>query len=255
MAYFIVKGVFLKISIIVATYNSSKTLRECLDSIVTQKTSNIELIVVDGKSNDETMSIVESFGKMVDHVISDKDEGIYDAWNKGVKISSGNWIMYLGSDDVLCYGVLDKVLSFIDLNSDVDYISGKVMLVNGELKKIRVVGKPYKWSIFKTYMNVAHVASLHNRKLYDEYGGYDLSFKICGDYEFLLRAKRNLKAKYIDEILAKMRVGGVSSGSFDSLIEARSAKIKNNVKNHFLIYFDYYFSYVKLKVKVLIGYV
>jgi glycosyltransferase involved in cell wall biosynthesis len=198
---------------------------------------------------------VGSFGSSIDHVISEKDEGIYDAWNKGIKASCGEWIMYLGSDDVLCNGILEKKLSFIDSSPQVEYLSGKVMLVDENLNKIRIIGKPYDWSSFKTYMNVAHVASLHKRSLYEKFGYYDVQFKICGDYEFLLRMNRNLKAEYINEVFAKMRVGGASSGSFDSLVEARMAKLKNNIKNPFSIYFDYYYAVVKLKIKHIIGYV
>jgi glycosyltransferase involved in cell wall biosynthesis len=245
----------LKISIIIATYNSSKTLSQCLESIASQKNSCVELIVVDGKSSDETLSIVEDFEDTVDHVISEEDEGIYDAWNKGIKASFGEWIMYLGSDDVLCHGALDKILCFVNSNPGVDYISGKVMLVDEDLNKIRVVGKPYNWSYFKTYMNVAHVASLHNRRLYEKYGSYDLNFKICGDYEFLLRINKNLKAGYLDEVFAKMRVGGVSSSSFDSLIEARTAKLKNKTKNKFFIHINYLYAAIKLKIKRLIRYI
>jgi glycosyltransferase involved in cell wall biosynthesis len=245
----------LKISIIIATYNSSKTLSQCLESIIVQKTSAIEIIVVDGKSNDETLKIVKGFGASIDHVISGKDEGIYDAWNKGIMASSGEWIMYLGSDDVLCNGILDKMLSFIGSNTDVEYISGKVMLVDEGLNKIRIIGKPYNWSSFKTYMNVAHVASLHNKILYEKFGYYDLNFKICGDYEFLLRVNSNLKTQYLNEVFAKMRVGGVSSGSFDSLIEARAAKLKNNIKSIALIYLDYFYAVIKLKIKNMIAYI
>ena len=90
-----------KISIIIATYNAEKTLQRCFDSIRNQKNEKIELIVIDGNSNDNTLSIIESNADIVDYYVSESDKGIYDAWNKGVKVSTGEWIEFLGADDKL----------------------------------------------------------------------------------------------------------------------------------------------------------
>ena len=241
-----------KISIIIATYNSEKTLEASLFSVINQKNLNTELIIIDGGSTDRTVNILEAHSQHLDYFISEPDRGIYDAWNKGVAASTGHWISFLGSDDMLCPGILDKYEQAILENPMVDYISGKVQLINENGENLSVIGNKYNWNTFCTYMNVAHVASLHNRKLYDTYGYYDLAFKICGDYEFLLRPKNLLRTILIDEIVAKMTVGGISYGSSDALVETKKAKLKNQVKSKLSISIDYIIALVKLRIKKII---
>ncbi|MBP9970812.1 MAG: glycosyltransferase, partial [Paludibacteraceae bacterium] len=100
----------MKISIIIATYNASKTLNRCLDSIVSQKNSEVELIIIDGGSTDETLSVINSYSSDIDYVLSEKDNGLYDAWNKGIKAAKGDWIMFLGADDQLLSNALEKYI-------------------------------------------------------------------------------------------------------------------------------------------------
>ena len=100
------------ISIIIATYNAEKVLKRCLDSIVTQKTGNVEVLIVDGNSTDSTMEIVQSYGTDVDYSLSEKDKGIYDAWNKALKVAKGDWIMFLGSDDYILPGSIKIYLDY-----------------------------------------------------------------------------------------------------------------------------------------------
>lgn len=240
------------ISIIIATYNSEKTLEKCLCSIIKQKDNSIELIIVDGGSTDQTLEILKRHEKSIDCLISELDEGIYDAWNKGIKVATGNWLMFVGSDDELRPECIPSYQRQIQNNIDYDYISGRIMLVNQRGDELREFGQPYDWSVFRTIMNLAHVSALHNRRLYDTYGYYDTSYKICGDYELLLRPKSALKVKFIDKILANMAIGGVSYGSFPALEEARKAKLKHKVKSNPSILFDYYYSVFKLGLSKLI---
>lgn len=239
----------IHISIIIATYNSEKTIEACLSSIVSQRSDLVEIIIVDGGSNDRTVEIVKGFGSEIDYLISEEDEGIYDAWNKGIKASIGQWIMFVGSDDMLCSGVIEKYESIIPGSKNIDYISGKVQLVDENRKPIRIIGERYNWSKFRAFMNVAHVASLHSRRLYDEFGYYDTKYKICGDYELLLRPKNNLKCLFIDYVVSNMAIGGISYNSISALVEAREAKLKNNSKSLLFIYLDYLWAFLKFKGK------
>jgi len=234
------------ISIIVATYNSEKTLEKCLDSIINQKNSSIELIIIDGGSTDQTLEILSRYNKNIDCLISEIDDGIYDAWNKGIKVANGKWMMFVGSDDELRPGCIDSYQEQIIEDTNYDYISGRIMLVNQQGDELREFGQPYDWGVFRTIMNLAHVSALHNRRLYDKYGYYDTSYKICGDYELLLRPKGELKVKFIDKLLANMAIGGVSYGSFAALEETRKAKLKHMVKSTPSIFFDYHYSVFKL---------
>ena len=116
-----------EISIIIATINASKTIKRCLDSIIIQKEPSVEIIIIDGLSTDSTEEIVQTYGNEIDIFISESDLGIYDAWNKGISVSSGNWIMFVGADDILLPNSIKEIFQFISLNNvnEIDYISAK----------------------------------------------------------------------------------------------------------------------------------
>ena len=111
----------MKISIIIATWNAAKTLKRCLDSIVPQLTDETELILVDGGSKDDTNKIIDSYGDKVAVHISEPDKGIYDAWNKGVSKAKGDWVMFIGADDILLEGAIEYYLAYLKLRI-LDYL-------------------------------------------------------------------------------------------------------------------------------------
>ena len=203
-----------KISIIIATFNAAETLDKCLRSVILQLNEKIELILVDGSSKDSTNEIIESYGSKIAVHISEPDKGIYDAWNKGVKLAHGQWVAFIGADDVLLPNALAHYIDVIEKTPDIDnydYICAcnEYVDMNGDV--LNVIGGAPKWNIYRRRMNAAHVASLHNKKnLFDTLGGYDLSFKICADYELLLRKKDKLKYIFIPNHIARMQIGGMS---------------------------------------------
>lgn len=207
----------MKISIIIATFNAAKTLQRCLDSIVPQMTTETELIIVDGGSKDDTNKIVDSFGDKISVHISEPDKGIYDAWNKGVKHAKGDWVMFVGADDVLLPDALSKYISAINSTQDIDsydYICAHNEYVDMNGKLLKILGDDPKWSKMRRGMAAAHVASLHSRhNLFEKIGGYNLRFKICADYELLIRKKQNLKSLFVPVHIARMKVGGMSFSS------------------------------------------
>lgn len=206
------------ISIIIATFNAEKYLCRCLNSIIYQKDDSIELLIIDGKSTDSTLEIIDQYKSFIDYCISEKDCGIYDAWNKGVSKAKGDWIMFLGADDYLLDGTIHKYHLFLK-NCDamkLDLISGKYRYVTERGELLGILGQPYDYKVFCRYMNISHGSSLHNRHLFKELGNFNLAYKICADYEFLLRKK--LKTGFIDEALICMQVGGMSF-SYKGLLE------------------------------------
>lgn len=213
----------MKISIIIATWNAAKTLRTCLDSIVPQLNKDVELILVDGGSKDETNEIIDSYGKKVSVHISEPDKGIYDAWNKGVKVAKGDWVMFVGADDVLLTSAIDTYLQTVNNTIDVnsyDYICAHNEYVDMKGKLLKILGDKPSWRAQRRGMAAAHVASLHNRhNLFETIGGYNLDFKICADYELLLRKKEKLRYLFIDAKIARMKVGGMSF-STRAIVEA-----------------------------------
>lgn len=200
-----------ELSIIIATYNAASTIRRCLTSIVSQKTPAVEILLIDGGSDDDTMTIVRSFGEAIDYTISEKDYGIYDAWNKGVRQATGQWLQFIGADDILLDGAILAQLDWLQANdtSDVDIITSKALMTNGMGKVIKDLSAPYCYESFIYRMDFAHGTTLHNRRLFEEQGLFDTRFRICGDYELLLR--RPLKSAFIDAYVLQISYGGVST--------------------------------------------
>lgn len=212
------------ISIVIATYNAELTLDKCLDSIVPQLTDKCELIIIDGDSDDNTYRILKSYDEYISYSVSEPDNGIYDAWNKGIRVAKGEWIAFIGADDVLLPGAIEAYCKIIDNTSGInsyDYICAHIEYVDVNGKLLKVLGEEPKWSVMKKRMAPAHVASLHNKKnLFETIGYYDYEhFRICADYELLLRKKNKLKYLMIPNHIAQMRVGGMSF-STKAIIEA-----------------------------------
>jgi glycosyltransferase involved in cell wall biosynthesis len=208
----------IEISVITAVFNGEKFVEESIKSIIGQKNDNIEYIIIDGGSTDNTVEIIKKYADKIDYFISEPDNGIYDAWNKGVKQAKGDWIMFIGCDDFLVDNALQVFSQFIKNADDkTEYISSRRQMIDENNKKIRVIGWEWEWPLFLKFMTVAHTASLHSKKLFEKYGYFDTKYKIVGDYEFLLRPREKLKAQYFDFISVVMREGGTS----DTMIAIR----------------------------------
>lgn len=204
----------IKISIVIATWNAGKILKNCVDSIIPQLTQECELIIIDGGSTDNTNDVIKSYGSIIAFTISEKDKGIYDAWNKGIKASKGEWICFIGADDELYPDALAIYLKTLHETPNIDkydYISAQNDFIDEGGEITRVIGGPASWECMRKGNGVAHVGSLHNKKnLFDSIGGYDLRFRISADYELLVRKKEKLKYLYITSHIAKMKIGGMS---------------------------------------------
>lgn len=200
-----------EISIIIATYDAGKVLQRCLDSIRPQKTEEIELLFIDGGSKDNTMDIVNSNKDIVDYVVSELDKGIYDAWNKGIKIANGRWIMFVGADDVLLPDILPDYVAYSKtIDDSYDLITAKAEFVDLSGKLIKVIGEPFRWERYKRNMNISHGSTLHNRKMFEEVGLYSLYYKICADYEMFMRKGKDIRPAYYNHVILRFTIGGAS---------------------------------------------
>lgn len=223
------------ITIITATYNAAKHLPALIGSIRGQNYGNIEWIVVDGASTDGTQDILMKNQDVVSNWISESDQGIFDAWNKGVALARGEWIGFLGADDFLwnpdALSQLMPILS--EAYPTIRVVYGKLAVVNREGQTLYTLGED--WVVvrrrFRSVMALPHPGLMHHRSLFVEYGGFDTSFRIAGDYEWLLRALRGHDALFVPEItVAGMTLGGVSTtptASWAMLKEMRRATRKH----------------------------
>jgi len=236
------------ITVIIATHNAQDSIQKTIDSLKFQSSKNFELIVVDGASKDDTMKIVKSNGSFITKSVSEPDNGLYEAWNKGVRLSSGEWICFLGAGDTLfpeAFNEYEKVME--GHGCYYDYISAKINRMDHSDHVLSVLGKPWVWNEFKKTMTVAHVGSLHNRRLFDEVGLFDAKgYKICADYEFLLRKGDKLKAGFMNDIIGNMSAGGISFSSM-ALREYAQARKMTGHQPIFDVYLNYFIQYILLK--------
>lgn len=207
----------MKISIITVTYNSAKTISDTLKSISSQDYTDIEHIIVDGNSQDETLQLVREFTH-VSKLISEKDDGIYHAMNKGIKMATGDVIGILNSDDVYARtDVLSKIANlFADKNIKASYGDLQYVKATDMTKVVRSwkSGK-FKPSYFYFGWMPPHPTFFVRKEVYEKVGLFNTSLKSAADYELMLRIlfKNQFQAAYLPEILVKMRTGGVSNSS------------------------------------------
>lgn len=222
------------ISVVVAVFNREKTIRQCIESVVNQNFDSFELLVVDGGSSDSTVEILNEFSSQIDWQISEADSGIYEAWNKAVNHSKGEWICFLGSDDYLHdENVLLKISQRLEeLPSTVDFAYSKVMMVSDDGNELFITGEEWELSRkkLKRGMSVPHPAMMHKRRLFQSSNSFDESFKIAGDYDLFLQNQSKENVVFIQNVISVcMRQGGISSQYKNykiSLLERRKAQKK-----------------------------
>jgi glycosyltransferase involved in cell wall biosynthesis len=231
----------MKFSIITATYNSGGTVVDTLRSVQQQSHPDIEHIIVDGGSTDNTLEIVSGFGHVAKS-ISEKDGGIYDAMNKGISMAEGEVIGILNSDDVYINdGVIARVeREFSDPNVQATYADLQYVQQNDLNKIVRTwrTGLFNRKNFYYGWMP-PHPTFFVRREVYNKVGLFDISLRSAADYEMMLRIllKHEMATKYIPEVIVKMRSGGVSNASFRNRLianrEDRLAWKKNGLQPYF----------------------
>ena len=214
----------MKISIITATFNSASTVRDTFDSVLNQTYKDIEYIVVDGLSKDNTVDIIKEYepkfnGRM--RWISEKDKGLYDAMNKGIGMATGDVVGILNSDDFYTANDSLEVIARTLEETGADAVYGDIHFVND--KDLGKCVRYYSSAIFKRRLMLiglmpAHPTFYCKREVYTKYGSFDTSYKIGADFESLLRYIyiNRIKTKYIKKDFVTMRTGGASTESFES---------------------------------------
>lgn len=212
-----------KISLITAVYNNRSTIADTLESVFCQTFQNVELIVIDGGSTDGTVEVLHRYSDRISVLVSEPDQGIYDALNKGIRHSSGNVVGFLHSDDLFADShVLNQIVSGFS-NQDVGAIYGDLQYVRKN--DISRVIRYWKAGEFKQHKLAygwmpPHPTLYVRRSLYEKVGGFDTKFRIAADYDFILRLflLPDLNPMYIPKVLVKMRVGGASNRSLSNVL-------------------------------------
>lgn len=237
----------MKVSIITATYNSAATLSQTLDSILSQTYPDYEVVVIDGNSKDATMDIVKSyseqFGKKLRY-ISEPDKGLYDAMNKGIRMSTGDVVGILNSDDFYSSPyVLQQLVEALQ-QPDVDAVYGDVYYVsqNDTSKILRhYSSRPFRPWLMRLGFMPAHPSFYCKRELYLRYGLFDLSYKVAADFEQLLRLifVHRIRTTYLPLNVVTMRAGGVSNSGWRSHVAIMRDHLRalrtNQVRSNFFL--------------------
>ena len=234
----------INFTIITSTLNCFNELQKTIKSISKIDRKDFEYIVIDGNSSDQTKDLIIN-SKLITRYLIEKDNGIYDAWNKGLKLSRGNWIMFLGAGDIIFPNLLDNYNFFLDKKSgtNFDFIHCNILLGN------KTINSFWTWKIFKKYMNIPHCGGIHNKNYFIEYGEFDDEFQIAGDYEILLRKKKELNVGKINSTGIIMAEDGISQNNWRAVAECHKAQIKNLESYKFQACLNFTIAYIKIMLK------
>jgi glycosyltransferase len=215
----------MKISLITVVYNGEAFLQECFDSVIAQSYPDVEYLVIDGGSTDKTLNIIQENRSYIDYFISEKDQGLYDAINKGIQQSTGEIIGILNADDMLAGAdVLASVAKTFMADPTLDGVYGNLNYIHPVTHKIL-----RKWkSKLATFQDLkkgwmpAHPTLYLKRGLFERLGAYSLDFGTAADYELILRYfyTHKIKISYLPILMVNMRMGGVSNHSLGGRISA-----------------------------------
>ena len=222
----------MKVSIITVTYNSEKSLQRSIDSVISQDYPNIEHIFIDGGSTDNTVCIIKNNKEHISTYISEKDSGIYQALNKGIRLATGDIIGILNSDDVFAdTNIISKVVDSFEKNSS-DVVYGDLLYVTNNYNKNKTI-RYWKSNIYNpkdiySGWMPPHPTMFCKKSVFDTYGLYNESLQISSDYDFILRIFKqpSLKKNFLPVVMVKMTMGGISNGSFRNILKKSYEDLK-----------------------------
>jgi glycosyltransferase len=229
----------LKVTVITAAYNSAATIADTLDSVAAQTHQNIEHIVVDGLSRDNTLDIVGKYPEV--RLISEKDNGLYDAMNKGIKLATGDIVAILNSDD-LFYNehVVADIVKVFESNT-ASCVLSNIQIFEGDKNNIKRQYKATKWKpwMFRIGWQPPHPGFFVLKSVYENIGDFNIKYSISADFDFMFRAIYKHKTPYItaDFTTVSMRAGGLSQSGLKSMAKA-------NMEDHQSIKSHGYFSFL-----------
>jgi glycosyltransferase involved in cell wall biosynthesis len=205
-----------KVSIVCVTFNAAKTLPELLKSISNYKTAETELIIIDGNSTDDTLQIINKNEEIIDFWISEPDSGIYDAMNKSMQYITGQWVIFLGADDLLTEGFAEMVNELKDKKT---IYYGNVIYYGKEFSKV------YD-DYYLTKLNICHQGILYPKAVFDKFR-YDTRYKVYADYHLNLRCWKDPEFKFVhsNHLIASFPEGGFSTHTKDLLFEEERDKL------------------------------
>jgi glycosyltransferase involved in cell wall biosynthesis len=240
----------MKISIITVVFNNCNTILDAINSVYFQTYKNVEYIIIDGGSSDGTLDIINANMHKISKVISERDNGIYDAMNKGIKLATGDIIGILNSDDFYFDKlVLFDVIQEFAKNPDLDIIYGNIVYVNQNKPDVierKWISENYYKKYFEDGNVPPHPALFLKKCVYKHVKHFDLDFRLASDYEFMLRVFKSdlFKIKYFNRMMVKMRLGGATNKNWKNIYKGNIEVIKSWKKNHLSV--PYFFLFKRI---------
>ncbi|MCU7800085.1 MAG: glycosyltransferase [gamma proteobacterium symbiont of Lucinoma myriamae] len=244
----------MKISLITVCFNNHKTIKETFESVANQDYIDLEYIVIDGSSKDGTLDIIEQYKSTISKTVSELDQGIYDAMNKGIKYATGDVIGFINADDILANPHVISEVARVFNNHSIDACFSDLYYVASDnmAKVIRNwKSSPYYYRAFSKGWTPPHPTFYVKKSIYEKYGSFDLQYKMGNDIELMLRfiEKHQIKTLYVPQVWVKMRIGGVSNQSLSNIIQ-QNKEILRAAKNNQLPFSIPLFIIGKLKYRL-----
>ncbi|MBU3564456.1 glycosyltransferase [Polynucleobacter sp. MWH-HuK1] len=225
----------LKCSIVTVVFNGGDSIEDAIRSVLEQTYDNIEYIIIDGGSTDETLNIIRKHEEHIDYWVSEKDAGIYDAMNKGIAIATGEVVGFLNSDDMFALPSAVAKIAAVFEDRSIDACYADLMYVSQDNRTIVRYWKSSQFVMgsFGLGWNPPHPTFYVRSRVFKRFGGFDLSIKIASDVDLMMRylERYKIRAVYISQALIRMRVGGVSNKSLKSILRQNKEVINALKKN------------------------
>ena len=230
----------MKFSIITIVLNDKQNIEKTILSVINQKI-DLEYIIIDGKSNDGTLDIIKRYESKINALVIEKDDGIVDAFNKGINLATGDIVGIVNSGDFLEDNALELVVNSFE--SDIDIVYGNVQYWDGD-EKDYIYSADHRF--LDRFMAINHPAVFVKKSIYERFGLFDKNFPIAMDYELMLRFfVNNVRFKYINKVLSNMALGGVSDVNWQRAYKEAYEIRKKHLEFSIRLYYEYKFQVFK----------
>ena len=234
------------ISVITVVYNNKNTIERCIRSVLNQKYKDIEFIIIDGSSTDGTIDIIKSYGNKISKFVSESDNGIYDAMNKGIKLVTGDVIGFLNSDDRFYENDIVSRIAYEFCNSEIDCCYANLLIKDEDNNIVRNwISSDFKKGLFQKSWTPAHPTFYCKKEVYEKFGSYRTDYQIASDTDLMFRFLdiHKIRSKFIDQYFVIMSHGGVSGSGIKSTItitkEVRNSIIERKQSFSIIVYLIY----------------
>ena len=199
------------VAVITATYNAAMHIQQCINSVESQTYPHVFHVIVDGRSDDQTIDIISSSKKERLIYISEPDDGIYSAWNKGIRLVNSDWFLFLGADDILLPNAIQILLENAQLSSSINLVTAKSILLAQNGNFVRLHGAPFTRKVLWHHMPNANCSTIYHKSLFSESCNFNEALRSAADYSFLIKKRKLIYPTYSSALVSCMRVGGIST--------------------------------------------